>query len=409
MRNLSGVCSAPASRGSATRATCPNTSSDTTPVTLRYVRLTEKFTVLTFSPQALTPVPLQDDEIAALANAQHAAKQKVLVVSSSPATSSAPVSTLRTVLTTGLRPQQLLLQPMQPPAYRVVTASPATAPPPGPPPAPTNPGTIIPDTDPSLDENLLNILAADGDEDDPMLSPSATAKTLAGLSQSNTALVLPNTVFSSKPVSNQDVGVYLQSSGKSSSGSSLLLEQTSASKPQNAQPVILTSTKSQFVLPQPAAQPGSASLSASTSSHTLRSLLSSTPENLPVSQTLILTPASASSSRLAESFLPADISFTTASDRGRSSTEAVTLTLDDLMTYNQMPGPKERLNPLGSDRDSDLTSPGSVRSEMTDTGRSEEGESGPDKLLCQFPGCGRSFDRATLLKRHLKIHSGECR
>lgn len=352
---------------------------------------------------------MQDDEIAALANAQHAAKQKVLVVSSSPATSSAPVSTLRTVLTTGLRPQQLLLQPMQPPAYRVVTASPATAPPPAPPPAPTNPGTIIPDTDPSLDENLLNILAADGDEDDPMLSPSATAKTLAGLSQSNTALVLPNTVFSSKPVSNQDVGVYLQSSGKSSSGSSLLLEQTSASKPQNSQPVILTSTKSQFVLPQPAAQPGSASLSASTSSHTLRSLLSSTPENLPVSQTLILTPASASSSRLAESFLPADISFTTASDRGRSSTEAVTLTLDDLMTYNQMPGPKERLNPLGSDRDSDLTSPGSVRSEMTDAGRSEEGESGPDKLLCQFPGCGRSFDRATLLKRHLKIHSGECR
>jgi len=108
---------------------------------------------------------------------------------------------------------------------------------------------------------------------------------------------------------------------------------------------------------------------------------------------------SVSSNRLAESFLPADISFTTASDRGRSSTEAVTLTLDDLMTYNQMPVPKERLNPPGSDRDSDLTSPG----------RSEEGESGPDKLLCQFPGCGRSFDRATLLKRHLKIHSGECR
>ena len=206
------------------------------------------------------------------------------------------------------------------------------------------------------------------------------------------------------------VGVYLQSSGKSSSGTSLQLEQPSASKPQQAQPVILTSTKSQFVLPQPA-QTGSVSLSSSTSSQTLRSLLSSTPENLPVSQTLILTPASGSvsSNRLAESFLPADISFTTASDRGRSSTEAVTLTLDDLMTYNQMPVPKERLNPPGSDRDSDLTSPGSVRSEMTDTGRSEEGESGPDKLLCQFPGCGRSFDRATLLKRHLKIHSGECR
>ena len=135
--------------------------------------------------QPLTPVPLQDDEIAALANAQHAAKQKVLVVSSgSPATSSAPVSTLRTVLTTGLRPQQLLLQPMQPPAYRVVTQSSNNTV------APANPATIIPDNDPSLDENLLNILAADGDDDDPMLSPSATAKTLAGLSQSNTALVL---------------------------------------------------------------------------------------------------------------------------------------------------------------------------------------------------------------------------
>ena len=113
--------------------------------------------------QALTPVPLQDDEIAALANAQHAAKQKVLVVSSSPATSSAaPVSTLRTVLTTGLRPQQLLLQPMQPPAYRVVTQTSSNTV------ASANPATIIPDNDPSLDENLLNILAADGDDDDPM-------------------------------------------------------------------------------------------------------------------------------------------------------------------------------------------------------------------------------------------------
>lgn len=81
------------------------------------------------------------------------------------------------------------------------------------------------------------------------------------------------------------------------------------------------------------------------------------------------------------------------------------------MSYNQMPGPlKERLNP-SSDRDSDLTSPGSVRSEL-DTAKSEEGDVrdvGPDKLLCQFPGCGRSFDRPNLLKRHIKLHSGECR
>merc|ERR1719450_769947 len=195
--------------------------------------------------QPLTPVPLQDDEIAALANAQQAAKQKCLVVTSTSAgvglvSSSSPVSTLRTVLTTGLRPNQLLLQPMQPPPYRLLPQTNNQS----------NPGTIIPDSDPSLDENLLNMLAADGEDDDPMLSPSATAKTLAGLSQSNTALVLPNTVFSSKPVSNQDVGVYLQSSGKSSSGSSQQLEQTTTSKLGQPQPVILTSTKSQFVLPQ---------------------------------------------------------------------------------------------------------------------------------------------------------------
>lgn len=75
-------------------------------------------------------------------------------------------------------------------------------------------------------------------------------------------------------------------------------------------------------------------------------------------------------------------------------------------------GLHKRLLPPGSvsDRDSDLTSPGSVRSELTDTGRSEEGErEGGEKLFCQFPGCNRTFDRPNLLKRHLKIHSGECR
>ena len=49
----------------------------------------------------------------------------------------------------------------------------------------------------------------------------------------------------------------------------------------------------------------------------------------------------------------------------------------------------------------------SVRSELTDAGKSEEGDT--DKLSCQFPGCLRTFDRPTLLKRHLKVHSGECR
>lgn len=405
--------------------------------------------------QALTPVPLQDDEIAALANAQQAAKQKCLVVTSTSAglglvSSSSPVSTLRTVLTTGLRPNQMLLQPMQPPPYRLLPQINNQS----------NPGTIIPDSDPSLDENLLNMLAADGEDDDPMLSPSATAKTLAGLSQSNTALVLPNTVFSSKPVSNQDVGVFLQSSGKSS-----MVQLNS-----NSKHVLLTSQghngskQNHFVLPQSSVSysthPSSSSLPQTlshtvfshtpntTSSQTLRSLLSSTPENLPVSQTLLLSPlnskissssisipsslltttfspslctptspslGSLSSPRMSESFLPADISFTSESSRSSCgpclSTDTVTLTLDDIMSYNQMPGPlKERLNP-SSDRDSDLTSPGSVRSEL-DTAKSEEGDVrdvGPDKLLCQFPGCGRSFDRPNLLKRHIKLHSGECR
>merc|ERR1719474_165622 len=350
--------------------------------------------------QPLTPVPLQDDEIAALANAQQAAKQKCLVVTSSSAStglvssSSSPVSTLRTVLTTGLRPTQLLLQPMQPPQYRIMPQTTSQS----------NPGTIIPDSDPSLDENLLNMLAADGEDDDPMLSPSATAKTLAGLSQSNTALVLPNTVFSSKPVSNQDVGVFLQSSGKSS-----MVQLNS-----NAKHVLITSQsqngtkQNHFVLPQSSvsftSQPSSVSLPqtisqavlshtpSTTSSQTLRSLLSSTPENLPVSQTLLLSPlnsklpsssvpssilttsfsstlctptspslGSLSSPRMSELFLPADISFTSESSRSSGgpclSSDTVTLTLEDIMSYNQMPGPqKERLNP-SSDRESDLTSP----------------------------------------------------
>ena len=82
------------------------------------------------------------------------------------------------------------------------------------------------------------------------------------------------------------------------------------------------------------------------------------------------------------------------------------------MSYNQMPGPqKELLNPP-SDRDSDLTSPGSVRSELH-IARSKEGDArdvvGPEKLLCQLLGCGRSFDQPNLLKKHIKIHLWECR
>jgi hypothetical protein len=392
--------------------------------------------------QALTPVALQDDEIAALANAQQAAKQKTVVVSPvvmNPAVISSPggegLSTLRTVLTTGLRPNQLILQPMQPPTYRLLS--------------PPNPATIIPDSDPSLDENLLNMLAADGEDDDPMLSPSTTAKTLAGLSHSNTALALPNTVFSSKPVSHQDVGVFLQSSGKSSSSHQLHVQPitktvilSSSCQDHNGSPSHLNTRTARFVLPQSSFSPllsssssslPSSSLSfttTSTSSNTLRSLLSSTPESLPVSQSIRLSPlrsksclltttfspSMAPSSKMSESFLPADISFT--SDSSRESgilslpSDSVTLTLDDIMSYAQMPPLKDQQSSSGcaSDRDSDLTSPGSVRSEMeVGAGLTDTGLGGEERLVCQFPACGRTFDRSNLLKRHLKLHSGEAR
>ena len=204
--------------------------------------------------QPLTPVALQDDEIAALANAQQAAKQKSVVVSTVATTTT---STLRTVLTTGLRPSQLVLQAV-PSTYRLLS--------------PPNPATIIPDSDPSLDENLLNMLAADGEEDDPMLSPSTTAKTLAGLSHSNTALALPNTVFSSKPTSNQEVGVFLQSSGKSSTPLPLHLQPVtktvilSSSAQENGQSQPVQHKSARFLLPHSSLSPLLSSSSSSSSS-----------------------------------------------------------------------------------------------------------------------------------------------
>jgi len=393
--------------------------------------------------QPLTPVALQDDEIAALANAQQAAKQKTVVVSSGPvAVVTTTPSTLRTVLTTGLRPSQLVLQAVTP-TYRLLS--------------PPNPATIIPDSDPSLDENLLNMLAADGEEDDPMLSPSTTAKTLAGLSQSNTALALPNTVFSSKPVSNQDVGVFLQSSGKSASllqqAPKTVLLSTSAHNGvsslanhrtarfvlphSNLSPLLSSTTSSTFSSAMPL--PSSTSLSAqptllsttSTSSHTLRSLLSSGPDGLSVSQALRLSPLRSHStqlttttfssallptSKMAQSFLPADISFTSASGREAEvlslPSDSVTLTLEDIMACTSMPPLKEQQAGGASDRESDLTSPGSVRSEEVGSSAGESSLSGPppeERLSCQFPACGRTFDRSNLLKRHLKLHSGEAR
>merc|ERR1719507_186955 len=217
-------------------------------------------------------------------------------------------STLRTVLTTGLRPSQLVLQAV-PSTYRLLS--------------PPNPATIIPDSDPSLDENLLNMLAADDEEDDPMLSPSTTAKTLAGLSHSNPALALPNTVFSSKPTSNQEVGVFLQSSGKSSTPLPLHLQPvtktvilSSSSAQENGQSQPLQHRSARFLLPHSSLSPllssssssssssstpssstslsplstSSPSLCTTSTSATLRSLLSAGPDSLPVSQALRLSP-----------------------------------------------------------------------------------------------------------------------
>ena len=403
--------------------------------------------------QPLTPVALQDDEIAALANAQQAAKQKSVVVSTVATTTT---STLRTVLTTGLRPSQLVLQAV-PSTYRLLS--------------PPNPATIIPDSDPSLDENLLNMLAADGEEDDPMLSPSTTAKTLAGLSHSNTALALPNTVFSSKPTSNQEVGVFLQSSGKSSTPLPLHLQPvtktvilSSSSAQENGQSQPLQHRSARFLLPHSSLSPllssssssssssyssasssstpssstslsplstSSPSLCTTSTSATLRSLLSAGPDSLPVSQALRLSPIRSKptqltttfspsllpTSKMAQSFLPADISFT--SDSGREGevlslpSDSVTLTLEDIMSYTPLPPLKDQQSGGASDRESDLTSPGSVRSEQ-EVG-SSAGESSvsvgslEERLSCQFPACGRTFDRSHLLKRHQKLHSGEAR
>ena len=413
--------------------------------------------------QPLTPVALQQDEIAALANAAQAAKQKTVVASTVATTAT---STLRTVLTTGLRPNQLVLQAV-PSTYRLMS--------------PPNPATIIPDSDPSLDENLLNMLAADGEEDDPMLSPSSTAKTLAGLSHSNTALALPNTVFSSKPTSNQEVGVFLQSSGKSSTALPLQLQPVtktvilSSSAQENGQSQTVQQRSARFLLPHSSLSPllssssSSSSSSASSSSTpsssislsplstsspslcttstsaTLRSLLSAGPDSLPVSQALRLSPIRSKpaqlttttfspsllpTSKMAQSFLPADISFT--SDSGREGevlslpSDSVTLTLEDIMSYTPLPPLKDQQSGSGgaSDRESDLTSPGSVRSEQEVVSSASCESNGlsvgsvgsvgsvvslEERLACQFPACGRTFDRSHLLKRHQKLHSGEAR
>jgi hypothetical protein len=126
---------------------------------------------------------------------------------------------------------------------------------------------------------------------------------------------------------------------------------------------------------------------------------------------------------MAESILPADISFTSESSSSRESlagANTITLTLDDILSYAGLPMAMDSSSSRCSDRDSDVTSPSSVMSavsEMDSGGKAEEGGGGSgavdpcggDKFVCQMQNCGRAFERETLLKRHLKMHAGECR
>ena len=390
--------------------------------------------------------------------------------------SSTDTSTLRRALTAGIRQSaQVVTNPMQPPASSAAfTLSNSHS----------NPGTIIPDTVPSLDENLLNILAADGD-DDPMLSPSAANSfTNSTSSLIDTSIVLPNTVFSSKPVS-QDMGfLQLMSSGRSTvlkpttePPKQLLFQLTDGSVslqrpgakgksitgfalPQSSQQgvfksgitlsgtsgnssqALLVSTSrdskiirmpftrspaSEIVYSKPSFDNGSVfTTTAVLSSSHSNTIQMSKPVVAPVSNSSSSNHSvvsnqssfsSISSPTMSESFLPADISFTSESSRDSLAglpSDAVTLTIEDLLSYTKAPvlsnGTKSE--PTKSDRESDLTSPGSVRSAISEMdsslSRSEDMDA-VEKLACHYPNCGKTFERANLLKRHLKMHSGECR
>jgi len=317
----------------------------------------------------------------------------------------------------------------------------------------------------------LNMLAADG-EDDPMLSP--TARTLAGLAPSgnssiDTSLVLPNTVFSSKPV-NQDVGfLQLMSSGKSTTLIRSTTEPTKqvffhiADGSGSIQRPVLKGKNvvSSFALPQTSQQttfkPGiTLSATSPTSSQTLRTLLSSSKDSKIIRMPLTKNPSplpeyskssdlttifttstnvlsttftpssqnnkpvftqsfspSTSSPSMTESFLPADISFTSESSRDSLSglpSDAVTLSLDDLLSYAGLPA-AGKPETTKVDPEPDLASPGPARSVVSEidvtASRSDESEGG-EKLTCTYPDCNKTFDRSILLKKHMKTHPG-CR
>ena len=114
-----------------------------------------------------------------------------------------------------------------------------------------------------------------------------------------------------------------------------------------------------------------------------------------------------------EPFLSSDIDFRTSSAEADSKDNIFAndaLSLEDLLSHNRTPPSILKSESSKSDRDSDLTSPGSVRSAVSELEavvprKLEDGE----KMMCTYPNCSKTFDKSNLLKRHLKVHTGEWR
>jgi len=130
-----------------------------------------------------------------------------------------------------------------------------------------------------------------------------------------------------------------------------------------------------------------------------------------------------SSGSLSESLLTADLSFG-ADSKDSLFSGSDTLSLEDLLSNNRgsenSPPAfifnRSESSSVRSDRDSDLTSPGSVRSAVSELEAVQPRKIGEDfvsgageKLTCNYPNCSKTFDKANLLKRHLKAHTGEWR
>lgn len=130
-----------------------------------------------------------------------------------------------------------------------------------------------------------------------------------------------------------------------------------------------------------------------------------------------------STGSLSDSLLTADLSFG-ADSKDSLFSGSDTLSLEDLLSNNRgsenSPPAfifnKSESSSVRSDRDSDLTSPGSVRSAVSELEAVQPRKIGEDfvsgageKLTCNYPNCSKTFDKANLLKRHLKAHTGEWR